>query len=140
MSKNGRLSMSARRAGLAGAGVALASAASLLMPASAGASTAPPAPTNLRVEFTNGVPDVVAWDAVPASGSVSYQLTTGAAGGEVWATSKRSVTMWELVYASCLRQGATYTFYATDIQNQQVSPLSNPVTVTIPDAPIRHRA
>jgi hypothetical protein len=144
MSKNGRMSTSGRRSLLAGAGLALVSAVSLLAssPASAAsvtavtqvqAASAPSAPTNLRaVNDANGVLTAIAWDAPASSEHVSYRVNAGT--DNLWSTSKTSVTMYELVYDACLNQGSTRTVTVQAVSGTppQLSGSSNPLTITIP--------
>ena len=100
------------------------------------ARTGPPptTPTNLRGVYVNGVLTAIAWDPSVFDGGVSYVLST--ANGPLADTSDTSVTIHDLVYYDeSVNPGGTYTMtvqaWGTD---NYPSGVSDPLTVTIPDA------
>ena len=140
MSKNGRLPTSGRSPLLAGVGLALAASVCVLAPSPASAApvaaaqvaSAPSAPTNLRaVDDASGVLTAIAWDAPASGGHVSYRVNSG--DENLWSTYKTNVTMYELVYDSCLGLGTTHTVTVQAISDdEQLSAPSNQLTFTIP--------
>jgi hypothetical protein len=124
-------------------------AVSLLTPSAASAApdtavaqvqvaSVPSAPTNLRaVTDPDGSLFAIAWDAPASAGQVSYRVDDQS--GNLWSTSKTSVSMWELVYDSCIGKNTTHTVTVTAISSDdhQLSAPSNSLTFTIPKAPRR---